>query len=234
MLIVFVVLGFALFREVSNIIAQNATTSQKKQPKISQEVKSLKEYQLAIDAIGKLAVKNAADGRSYDRSKFGEGWAQVQGCDVRNLILRQSLKNVRLYEDGCLVLSGVLEEDPYTGKRIEFTRGQDTSDDIQIDHIVALSNSWVTGAQQMTGTERIQFANDPLNLLAVDGPANQEKSNSDASEWLPRKEFRCRYIARQIAVKLKYDLWITQPEQSAMNRTLNSCPEQPLPLTDSL
>ena len=129
----------------------------------------------------------------------------------------------------CVVASGVLN-DPYTATRIDFTRGQDTSAAVQIDHVVALSNAWQTGAQQLSEQTRTQFANDPYNLLAVDGPANQQKSDGDAATWLPaNKGFRCEYVARQIGVKQKYALWVTQAEHDAMANVLASCPTQQVP-----
>jgi len=87
------------------------------------------------------------------------------------------------------------------------------------------------GAQQLSSKEREQLANDPLELLAVDGLANQQKSDGDAATWLPsNKPFRCQYVARQIAVKQKYKLWVTSAEKDAMNRILAACPDQGLPL----
>ena len=93
---------------------------------------------------------------------------------------------------------------PYTGKTIKFERGQTTSSKVQIDHVIPLSDAWQKGAQQWTKTKRKEFANDPLNLMAVDGPLNGQKSDSDAATWLPpRKAYRCEYIARQIDVKVE-------------------------------
>ncbi len=121
-------------------------------------------------------------------------------------------------------------QDPYTGREIQFMRGADTSDDVQIDHVVALSDAWQKGAQNLTTDQRELFANDPLELLAVEGKANQTKSDSDAASWLPaNKSFRCQYVARQVAVKAKYQLWMTQAEYDTVKRVLDSCPGQPLP-----
>ncbi len=131
--------------------------------------------------------------------------------------------------ESCKVMSGMLA-DPYTGNSITFTRSKDTSAAVQIDHVVALSNAWQTGAQQLTPDKRIALANDPLELLAVDGAANQAKGDGDAATWLPpNKAFRCQYIARQIAVKAKYALWVTAAEKDAMNRVLAGCSDQHLP-----
>lgn len=102
---------------------------------------------------------------------------------------------------------------------------------MQIDHIVSLSDGWQKGAQQLSYKQRNNFANDPLNLLAVDGPANMQKGDGDTATWLPpNKIYRCAFVARQIAVKSKYNLWVTRAEKDAMSRILNRCPDQVLPI----
>lgn len=185
--------------------------------------------ELASAALEMLPVKGRAPKTGYKRAQFGDGWAKLGNCDTRNLILQRDLKNVVLEDDKCKVRTGALN-DPYTGKAIAFARGASTSAAVQIDHVVALSNAWQTGAQQLSAERRVQLANDPLELLAVDGPANQQKGDGDAATWLPsNKPFRCQYIARQIAVKRKYALWVTEPEKAAMARVLSSCPEQIMP-----
>lgn len=186
--------------------------------------------ELAIDVLERLRVKGRAPKTGYSRSNFGDGWASVDGCDLRNIILSRSLNDIDVADDGCVVLSGVLS-DPYTGTVIDFTRGSSTSSDVQIDHVVALSDAWQKGAQNISSESRAKLANDPLNLLAVDGPANQAKGDSDAASWLPsNKGYRCRYVARQIAVKNKYKLWVTSAEKSVMKRTINGCGEQVVPV----
>lgn len=185
--------------------------------------------EVARDALAALPTKGRAPKTGYKRSQFGDGWAKSGGCDTRNVILRRDLANTVLGDDNCKVQAGALS-DPYTGQRIAFKRGANSSGAVQIDHVVALSNAWQTGAQQLSSEQRISLANDPLELLAVDGPANQQKGDGDAATWLPsNKPFRCQYIARQIAVKKKYSLWVTPPERTAMERILASCPEQRLP-----
>ncbi len=179
--------------------------------------------------LGTLAVKGRAAKTGYTRTQFSDGWALVGDCDIRNLILNRGMVEVKLASDGCVVLSGILS-DPYTGQFINFVRGSTTSNDVQIDHVVALSDAWQKGAQNFDESTRFKFYNDPLNLIAVDGPTNQAKSDSDAASWLPpNKQYRCSYVARQIAVKSKYSLWITSAEKSAMTRVLNDCAEQRVP-----
>ncbi len=182
----------------------------------------------AKDALDKLIVKDGALQADYSRDKFGSGWLSVGGCDARNIILNRDLIDAAI-NDKCEVTSGKLN-DPYTGKSINFTRGASTSGDIQIDHVVSLADAWRTGAWQLTPNERLDLANDPLELLAVDGKANMEKSDGDASVWLPpNKPFRCQYVSRQIAVKQKYKLWVTSPEKDAIIGVLSKCPGQMLP-----
>jgi len=179
----------------------------------------------AATALEALPVKGRAPKTDYARSQFGSGWATTNGCDSRNIILHRDLQDP-VVDEGCNVLSGTLN-DTYTGTVIPFTKGVS---DIQIDHVVALSNAWQTGAQQLTRQQRIQLANDPLELIAVQGEANQQKSDGDAATWLPsNKSFRCEYIARQIAIKQKYSLWVTAPEKTAMLTVLADCPDQALP-----
>jgi hypothetical protein len=182
----------------------------------------------AADSLAQLPVKGRAAKTGYERTQFGDGWEDVNGCDTRNRILNRDLTEVAVNEK-CQVVSGVLH-DPYTDKAIAFSRGETSSQSVQIDHVVALSNAWQTGAQQLTLDQRKQLANDPLELLAVDGEANQQKSDGDAATWLPpNKAFRCQYVARQIAVKAKYQLWVTIAEKDAMMRVLVGCPGQKLP-----
>lgn len=189
---------------------------------------------LATAVLNQLPVKGRAPKTGYARTQFGPAWADVDhnGCDTRNDILNRDLKDVthRPGTHDCIVLTGVLN-DPYTGRTIHFQRGRDTSTAVQIDHVVALSDAWQTGAQQLSADRRRELANDPDNLLAVDGPANQQKSDSDAASWLPaNRSFRCAYVARQIGVKRKYSLWVTAAEKGAMQRVLSSCPAQKVPV----
>ncbi|MEL7977573.1 DUF1524 domain-containing protein [Isoptericola sp. F-RaC21] len=187
----------------------------------------------ALAALDALPVKGRAPKTGYARDQFGPAWADVDhnGCDTRNDILARDLTRT-VTDPGthdCIVLRGVLA-DPYTGTRIDFLRGQATSTAVQIDHVVALSDAWQKGAQQLDGEARRQLANDPLNLLAVDGPTNAGKSDGDAATWLPpSKAFRCQYVARQVAVKQAYGLWVTQAEHDAVERVLTRCPDEPLP-----
>lgn len=188
---------------------------------------------LAATVLAELPVKGRAPKTGYSREQFGPAWSDVDhnGCDTRNDILRRDLVGIvaKAGTHNCVILSGTLH-DPYTSQSIDFVRGRNTSSKVQIDHVVALSDAWQKGAQQLSAASRKLLANDPYNLLAVQGRANQQKSDGDAATWLPaNNSFRCEYVARQIGVKKKYSLWVTSAEHDAMQRVLTTCPDQKVP-----
>lgn len=176
----------------------------------------------ALAQLNTLTVKGRAPKTGYKRGSFA--WrADVDrnGCDTRNDVLRRDLRSITLKSGtkGCVVAKGTLTS-PYTGKKISFNRSRSTVD---IDHVVSLSDAWQTGARTWGPKKRRQFANDPLNLLAVEASQNRKKGDGDAATWLPAKKYRCDYVARQVAVKSKYGLWVKKAEKTAMTRVLNTC-----------
>ncbi|OAA17965.1 Protein of unknown function (DUF1524) [Frankia sp. EI5c] len=183
----------------------------------------------ALELLGTLAVRDEDNSPAYRRTEFGTAWADVDknGCDTRNDILRRDLRSITTRKsDECIVMTGELQ-DPYTTRIIRFSRERSASA-VQIDHVIALADAWRTGALEWTAKERLAFANDPENLLAVDGPTNQEKSDADASEWLPPSPgARCPYVARQVGLKARYGLWVEPAEAAAMREVLQTCPDQP-------
>ena len=190
---------------------------------------------LATAVLETLPVKGRAPKTGYTRDQFGQAWADVDrnGCDTRNDILKRDLTDV-VFKPGtrnCVVASGTLV-DRYSGEVINFVRGNVSSMEVQIDHVVALSNAWQTGAFKLTADQRKALANDPLNLFAVKGRLNSQKGDGDAATWLPPlKSFRCAYVAQQIAVKAKYSLWVVAPEKAAMVAILAKCPTQKVPVS---
>ena len=179
-------------------------------------------------ALVALPVKGRAAKTGYKRDQFGQSWADVDrnGCDTRSDILIATLTGQDM-SGRCKVLSGSLN-DPYTCQFIAYVRGG--ASEVDIDHMVALSNAWQTGAAAFPFAKRVALANDPLNLMAVDASTNRQKSDGDAATWLPpNRAFRCAYVARQVAVKTKYRLWVTAPELAAMKRVVSTCPDQQLP-----
>ena len=209
------------------LLAQGASvTAPKTQPAFATK---------AIDLLATLQIKGRAPKTGYDRALFGQAWADVDrnGCDTRNDTLKRDLTGITYTNSvPCKVQSGTLA-DPYTGTTINFLRGSATSSAVQIDHVVALSDAWQKGAQQLTTEQRTALANDPLNLQSTDGPTNMKKGDGDAATWLPpNKGFRCEYVARQISVKATYSLWVTQAEHDAMARILGDCAGQLAPTNE--
>ena len=189
---------------------------------------------VAMAVLETLPVKGRAPKTGYSRDAFGQSWADVDrnGCDTRNDILKRDMTSVvyKAKTRNCVVLSGTLI-DRYSGETINFVRGEVSSMEVQIDHVVALSNSWQTGAFKLSIAQRTALANDPLNLFAVKGRLNLQKSDGDAATWVPpMKSFRCAYVAQQIAVKAKYSLWVVAPEKAAMLAILSQCPTQQVPV----
>ncbi|KRF11336.1 hypothetical protein ASG90_16375 [Nocardioides sp. Soil797] len=183
----------------------------------------------ALAALALLAVKGRSAMTGYDRARFGQSWldADRNGCDTRNDVLAEHLTGVVLEPNGCVVTTGTYA-DPYTDTDIDYRHGDGFL--IDIDHVVAMGNAWVTGAASWDIKKRAAFANDPLNLLPADASANRQKGDGDAATWLPaNKPFRCDYVARQVAVKQKYALWVTAPEKDAITRVLDDCANQALP-----
>ena len=190
---------------------------------------------LATAVLETLAVKGRAPKTGYTRAQFGPAWADVDrnGCDTRNDILKRDLTSItyRAKTRNCVVESGTLV-DRYSGETINFVKGNISSMEVQIDHVVALSNAWQTGAFKLSADQRKALSNDPLNLFAVKGRLNSQKGDGDAATWLPPlKSFRCSYVAQQIAVKAKYSLWVTAPEKAAMVSILAKCPTQKVPVS---
>jgi hypothetical protein len=183
----------------------------------------------ARSLLAKLKVHSPSSMAGYARRNFSDGWGNIGNCDLRNYILIRDLIQITYRKSpACTVATGTLH-DPYTGNTIHFVRGVSTSNAVQIDHVVALGNAWQTGAKNLSAGARYNLANDPLELLAVDGPTNESKGDADAANWLPRQAYQCAYVARQIAVKYKYHLWVTWAEHAAMANVLATCPKQLTP-----
>lgn len=181
-----------------------------------------------MQVLNSLYVKPEASMDGYSRDKFGPPWTDNNNdslghnhCDTRDDILARDLTDI--VRKGCKVMSGWLISG-YTGEPVEFKRGVKTSGAVQIDHIVPLADAWRTGAQNLSEKTRIDLANDPENLIAVDGASNDRKGGKDASQWLPpNKSFQCEYVERQIDVKTRYRLFVTKPEHDAMAAVLTNC-----------
>ena len=180
---------------------------------------------LAINVLELLEVKGRAPKTGYSREEFYKNWPTVDGCSLRQRIIKREFGETAVLDE-CNVVAGEFDE-PYAGEHLKFNSKEEISKGVQIDHVVALSDAWQKGAQYMSKETRYEMATDPLNLLAVDAKANQGKSDGDAATWLPKnKKFRCQYVARQVSVKRKYALWVTEAEKAATRDILLTCPKQ--------
>jgi len=181
----------------------------------------------ASAALAGLTIKGRAPKTGYDRDLFGPAWADVDrnGCPQRHLgpgpdrgklpARRPQLRRTHRHPDR--PVHRPLDRLPHAGA-------------VQIDHVVSLSDAWQKGAQQWEPGKRLAFANDPLNLLAVDGPTNASKSDADAATWLPPNlSYRCPLVARQVAVKLGYGPSTTRSAASSPRAPASSCPRRRRP-----
>lgn len=174
----------------------------------------------ARDLITRLRVKDRGPKTGYQRTDYGDNWADTapgvpyahNGCRTRDDLLARDGRDIQ--RAGCIVLSMRLT-DPYTGRDIDWSKAD--ADEIQVDHIVPLSYGWRMGAPRWPMSKRLDFANDPLNLLPVDGTANEQKDGSGPAAWLPpQRRIRCAYVTRFAQVALKYDIPVTRADKNAM------------------
>ena len=187
-------------------------------------------FDAARAQLAALQIKSWDRAQDFKRYRFGQAWSDDvnvefghNGCDTRDDILRRDLANLVVRPGTCFAQSGTLH-DPYTGTTIDFVRGPDTSDSVEIDHVVSLADAWYKGARLWEAQRRVDFANDPINLLAVSPKANFDKAFRDAASWLPPNEaFRRDFVARQVNVKTVYGLWVSSKEKQAIAEVLARC-----------
>lgn len=157
--------------------------------------------------------------RGYDRDKF-EHWSyRGDGCDTRDRVLIQEAR-VKPVVTGDCALRG--------GRWFSYYDGERTGDPstFDVDHMVPLAEAWDSGARRWNAGTRKRFANDLVDrrsLVAVNASSNRAKSDSDPSEWLPRKATRCRYVREYVAVKKRWRLTVDRPEKRALLRTARGC-----------
>lgn len=173
-------------------------------------------------------------GNDYRRAAFGESWTDEtsapgghNGCDTRNDILDRDLIDktyVAISRCPTAVATGTLR-DPYTNATVPFLRGNQTGAAVQIDHLVPLALAWDLGARTWTDEMRERFANDPANLLAVDGPTNQDKGDKQPSLWMPpNAAFHCQYAMQYIEVLRGYQLPVDAPSAPVLRQAAQTCP----------
>ena len=191
--------------------------------------------QPGTDVLAGIAVTSARIRRyDYRRAAFGDAWTDDNdapgghnGCDTRDDILDRDLVDktyVAIKRCPDAVATGTLH-DPYTNATIAFQRGAGVGASVQIDHLVPLALAWDMGAYDWPTGERVRFANDPANLLAVSGQANEDKGDSQPALWMPpNTAFWCQYAVQYIAVLRGYALPVDQPSAEALRRAAGTCP----------
>ncbi|HEY0225014.1 MAG TPA: HNH endonuclease family protein, partial [Mycobacterium sp.] len=187
------------------------------------------------DVLGGITVLPQRIHRyDYHRSAYGDAWDDDNdapggrnGCDTRDDILNRDLVDktfVSIKRCPGAVATGTLH-DPYTNTTIVFQRGAKVGEAVQIDHIVPLAYAWDMGAYGWTVPERMRFANDPANLLAVQGQANQDKGDSPPALWMPpNAAFDCQYAMQFIAVLRGYELAVDAPSVPVLQLATQTCP----------
>nr|WP_184988729.1 HNH endonuclease family protein [Sphaerisporangium rubeum] len=187
------------------------------------EVRSKKDRAAAVDVIQKVDTKGRGAKTGYDRDEFGYAWADNvdevpfgrNGCDTRNDVLARDGKDLKYRSGSKCVLVSMSLYDPYTGTTIEW-RKEDAAE-VQIDHVMPLSYDWQMGASRWSKSKRMRIANDPLNLMPVDGSTNSSKGDSGPATWLPpNRSIRCAYALRFAQVALKYELPVTPADKETM------------------
>ncbi|MGV0991819.1 MAG: HNH endonuclease family protein [Mycobacterium sp.] len=227
-LVVAAVAGVLIWQEKANHVSSPSPTWRAEPTSSGAPVPS--RYDLARRQLKALPVRGWDRTSDFKRYQFGQAWSDDvnvefghNGCNTRDDILRRDLKNLVVRPNTCFAQSGTLI-DPYTGTTIDFVRGPETSNSIEIDHVVALADAWYKGARSWDPQRRLDFANDPRNLLAVSPKANFDKAFRDAASWLPPNQaFRCDFVARQVEVKTAYGLWLAAKEERAMADVLARC-----------
>ncbi|MBT2540652.1 HNH endonuclease [Streptomyces sp. ISL-44] len=165
-------------------------------------------------------VTPKAEGSSsgYSRDLFPH-WSTVSGsCNTRETVLKRDGVNV-VQDSACAAVSGTWYSE-YDGATWT------AAADLDIDHVVALSEAWRSGASSWTTAKRQQFANDVTRpqLIAVTDNVNQAKGDLDPAEWMPsRTSYRCTYARMWVHVKQYWGLSIDSAEKTALVNVLNGC-----------
>lgn len=223
----------------SSSVSASATAQSTSTPTGTPSASSVPVAGTALDLLGTLEVKPASSNGKYDRDLFGDPWEDIDGngCDTRNDMLLRDLEEITVQADECTVILGTIV-DPYSGKTVNFDKSKGGGGGLDIDHVIALSAAFRTGGEAWNSEKKLQFANDPLNLITSASGPNRAKGDKDASEWLPatagNPAYNCIYVARQVAVKAKYGSWVTQAESDAMRTVLNTCPTEAVPTDNSV
>lgn len=177
--------------------------------------------------------------RAYSHHRvelFGKPWTDDNddpvfghnGCSTRDDLLNDELNHkTRVPHSKCKIRSGDYLE-PYTGKHVHYMATPDSHvSQLDGEHINSLHNVYATGGSELSQRERVDIANDPMNLVMADHVENVRKGDKSISEYIPpNPNVTCGYTEHYIAVTVKYGLWWTQADHDAATQYLNSCPTE--------
>lgn len=157
---------------------------------------------------------------AYNRDEW-KHWSDfdLDCMNTRHEILKaQADGPIRFSPDGCYVSMSTWH-DPFSGKT--FTRASD----LDVDHIVPLKWAHDNGGYAWNRERKEEFANDPINLLAVDDGLNSQKRAQPPTAWMPPNHyFRCEYLDLWLKVLKKYDdLRMHPAEKRIFSRQLRAC-----------
>lgn len=149
----------------------------------------------------------------YNRDKHFGGWINFKNDDsclnTRGLVLKRDSSREVTVNSNCTVTGGDWY-DPYTDKNYQ------SATQVQIDHVVALKNAYMTGAFEWEQNKRCLYANymgNNFHLLAVDGPENMKKGDKSPREYIPPNEgFTCQYLQTWLKIKYIWQLRLTPKE----------------------
>ncbi|KAK0647027.1 hypothetical protein B0T16DRAFT_376073 [Cercophora newfieldiana] len=157
----------------------------------------------------------------YDRALFPHWKTHSGPCNTREYVLVRDGTNVLTNATTCGATAGTWLS-PYDNKT--WTRVSD----VDIDHMVPLSNAWASGADTWSTKQREGFANDVEGpqLWVVTDNVNQAKGDKSPDLWRPEVEgFWCVYAKSWVAVKRKWALSVTEAEKSALEGMMGGCRE---------
>jgi hypothetical protein len=167
--------------------------------------------------LSQLTVR-AEVSTGYNRDLFPHWITQSGACNTREVVLKRDGTNV-VQDSACAATSGRWYS-AYDGATWT------AASDVDIDHVVALSEAWRSGASAWTTAKRQQFANDLTRpqLIAVTDNVNQSKGDLDPKNWLPSvTSYRCTYARMWVHVKYYWALSVDSGEKTALQSVLNGC-----------
>lgn len=177
--------------------------------------------------IGRRAGRDSLMTDYRDREKFfnEDDWSFEQDFDGdcqstrQELLILTSRAEVRFTNPrNCVVRTG-LWLDEYTGK--EFT----VAAQMDVDHIIPRLYAHTHGGDQWPPGRKLEFSNDPMNMVMVDRSEIRRKRDRGPSRYLPREEFQCEYVRLWDALAEKYDLQLSSSDRSTIASMIDECPD---------